>query len=127
MGSRQTFENVKLLIHVPLRCPDFHSARDLADIIPHPSEDARQSFSDTIRMNQHERICFLFECCDEAPDSLWKSFLLDFIACNGRVPMIPNVSFILTSLPNVSLALNIHLKRKVINQGIWITRKLYQK
>ena len=118
-AAGRLFQDIKLLIHVSLSDPLIRSAKELADIIPHYDHEMRRDVVHAIAKNHHEHICFLFEGCDEAPDSLWNSFLGHFIKGTGGRSVIPSASFILTSRPSNAVTLNLSniFTRKIIIKG----------
>ena len=111
--------NVKLLILVPLCDLTLHSSSKLADLIPHPDKKMRAKVANAIANNLGQGVCFLLEGCDEAPPSLWKSFLYRFVAGSGSRSMVPNAHFILLSRPSASIQLtnNLSLTGKVLIKG----------
>jgi hypothetical protein len=98
-AAGRLFENIKLLIHVSLNDRVFQSASELADLIPHPSKEVRTSVAKAIAEKRGKGICFLLEGCDEAPLSLWQSFLYRFVAGTSGRSMLPDAHIILTSRP----------------------------
>jgi hypothetical protein len=98
-AAGRLFEDIKLLLHVSLNDRVVHSATELADLIPHPSKEVRESVTKAIAEKQGKSICFLLEGCDEAPPSLWQSFLSRFIAGTGGRSMLTYAHIILTSRP----------------------------
>ena len=113
----QLFEHFKLLIHVDLSNPSIHSATRLSDLIPYPSEKMRTNIAEAIVDNHGKGVCFWFDGCDEAPPSLWRSFLNRFISGSGGRAMLPNADIILTSRPGTPLNLTAALTGKVIIKG----------
>jgi hypothetical protein len=111
------FKDVKLLIHVSLSDPTLHSISKLADLIPHHSEEMRESVAAAITDKRGKGVCFLLEGCDEAPPSLWESFLYRFIAGKGGRAMVPNAHIILTSRPGIPIRLASCLTGKVLIRG----------
>ena len=98
-AAGRLFEDIKLLVHVSLNDREFHSASELADLIPHLSEEVRTSVAKAIAEKRGKGICFLLEGCDEAPPLLWQSFLSRFIEGTGGRSMLPDAHIILTSRP----------------------------
>ena len=111
------FKDIKLLIHVSLSDATLHSAVKLADLIPHPSEDLRSSVAKAIADKRGKGIGFLLEGCDEAPQSLWQSFLFRFVAGTGGRSMLPDAHIILTSRPGIPIQIAKCLTGKVIMRG----------
>ena len=116
-AAGRLFKDIKLLIHVSLSDPNLHSMSKLADLIPHHSEEMRGNVSDAIADKRGKGVCFLLEGCDEAPQSLWDSFLHRFIAGKGGRAMVPNAHIILTSRPGISVRLTSCLTGKVLIRG----------
>ena len=116
-AAGRLFKDIKLLIHVSLSDPNLHTVSKLADLIPHPSEEMRGNVANAIADKLGKGICFLLEGCDEAPQSLWGSFLDRFIAGKGGRAMVPNAHIILTSRPGISVLLASCLTGKVLLRG----------
>ena len=116
-AAGRLFKDIKLLIHVSLSDPNLHSMSKLADLIPHHSEEIRGNVADAIADKRGKGVCFLLEGCDEAPQSLWESFLHRFIAGKGGRAMVPNAHIILTSRPGISVRLTSCLTGKVLIKG----------
>ena len=119
-AAGRLFKDIKLLIHVSLSDPNLHSISKLADLIPHHSEEMRESVANAIADDKRGKgVCFLLEGCDEVPQSLWElqSFLYRFIAGKGGRAMVPNAHIILTSRPGISVRLVGYLTGKVLIRG----------
>ena len=118
-AAGKLFKDIKLLIHVPLSDPVIHSATKLADLIPHSSEIMRANIAEAITFDTGKGTCFWLEGCDEAPLSLWKSFLYRFVAGTGVRSMLPDAHIILTSRPGFRAIneMNNILTGKVIIRG----------
>ena len=116
-AAGRLFEDVKLLVHVSLSDPMLHSASKLADLIPHPSEEMRTNVAKAIAEKRGKGVCFLLEGFDEAPQSLWQSFLFRFIAGTGGRSMLPDAHIILTSRPGIPIQLAVCLTGKVVIRG----------
>ena len=105
-AASRLFPEVNLLIHISLKDPAFHSAKCLADIIPHPSSEMREAVARAIA-NQHGKgICFLFDSWDEVPCHCLElnPYLHCFIAgTSGK--MVPRCSIVVTSRPVGALPL----------------------
>ena len=119
------FKDIKLLIHVSLNDATLHTASKLADLIPHPSEDLRASIAKAVADKRGKGICFLLEGCDEAPQSLWQSFLSRFVAGTGGRSMLPDAHIILTSRPGIPIQVAESLSGKVIMRGFNLLDYLY--
>ena len=111
------FEDINLLIHISLGDPSIHSATKLTDLIPYPSEKMRTDIAEAIGKNYGKGVCFWFDGCDEAPPSLWGSFLNRFISGSVGRAMLPNAHIVLTSRPGTPLNLTAALTGKVIING----------
>ena len=96
-AAGRLFTDVNLLIHISLKDPTFHSAKCLADIIPHPSSEMREAVARAIANQRGKGVCFLFDSWDEVPhDCLQDSYLIRFIAgSSGK--MLPRCSIVVTS------------------------------
>ena len=116
-AAGRLFKDVSLLIHISLGEPDIHSATKLADLIPHSSEEMRTNVAKVISERRGKGVCFLFEGCDEAPPSLWQSFLYRFVAGTGGRSMVPHAHIILTSRPGIPIQLLNRLTGRVVMQG----------
>ena len=116
-AAGRLFKDIKLLIHVSLSDPMLHSMSKLSDLIPHPSEEMRENVAGAIADKRGKGVCFLLEGCDEAPQSLWESFLYRFIAGKGGRAMVPNAYLILTSRPGISVRLTSCLTGKILIRG----------
>ena len=110
------FQEFRLLIHIPFSESEFHSACKLADLIPHPDEQMRVSVAKVITDVRGKGVCFLLDACDEAPETLRRSFLDSFISGKGR-SMLPNVSIILASRSGVLDNYKAFLSGKVTVKG----------
>ena len=116
---KRLFEHFKLLIHVDLSDPSIHSATKLSDLIPYPIEKMRTNIAEGIVGKYGKSVCFWFGGCDEAPPSLWGSFLNRFISGSGGRAMLPNAHIVLTSRSETPLNLHVTaaLTGKVIING----------
>lgn len=73
-------QHFQLFIYLSLNDPDIASAKCLADIIPHPDGDMRSKVAKAIQKINGKNICFFFDACDEAPETLWTGVLSNFIS-----------------------------------------------
>ena len=110
------FQEVKVLIHVSFSESEFQSACKLADLIPYPDEHMRDNVARAITDVHGKGVCFLLDACDEAPHSLWKSFLGNFVTGKGR-NMLPHVSLVLASRSGVVNNYEDSLSGKVVIKG----------
>ena len=117
-AADKLFSNINLLIHISLSHPDIQAAKTLADLIPHPSSEIRQSVADMIGKQNGKHTCFILDACDEAPPSMRQreSFLDQFLAGRGRLKLT-HVTIILFSRPGLPLAYNQYLTGKVQLKG----------
>ena len=95
------FQDVRLIIHISLSDIGIHSARKLADLIPHPSKEVRGSVAKAIADARGKGVCFLLDACDEAKQLTQSSFFFQFIAGTDRRSMLPFATLLLTSRPGV--------------------------
>ena len=103
-AAGELFPNINLLIHISLKDPTFHSAKCLADIIPHPSSEMREAVARAIADQHGKGICFLCDSWDEVPHGLTPPYLYRFIAgTSGK--MLPRCSIVVTSRPVATLPL----------------------
>ena len=117
-AAGELFKEIKLLIHVSLSDPDYQSAKTLADLIPHPTENFRNQIAAAITEANGDKVCFLFDAFDEAPPSSLhqQSFLYRFIAGKGRT-VLPNVNIIIITRPGIPLEYYQCLSGKVDIKG----------
>ena len=101
-AAGRLFKDVRVLIHISFSDISIHSATKLADLIPHPSEDTREAVARVIAEVRGKGVCFLLDACDEAPLSLRRSFLFQFISGTERKAMTPYANILLTSRPGPS-------------------------
>ena len=95
------FQDVRLIIHISLSDIGIHSARKLADLIPHPSKEVRGSIAKAITDARGKGVCFLLDACDEAKQLSRSSFFFQFIAGTDRRSMLPFATLLLTSRPGI--------------------------
>ena len=107
------YQEVKVLIHVSFSDSELQSACKLADLIPYPDEQLRNEVARAIINERGKGVCFLLDACDEAPRSLWQSFLNSFIDGTGR-NMLPNLTLVLASRSGV---VNKSLTGRVVVKG----------
>ena len=110
------YQEVKVLIHASFSESEFQSACKLADLVPHPDEQMRDEVARAITDIRGQGVCFLLDACDEAPRSLWTSFLGNFIAGKGR-HMLPSLSIVLASRSGVVDNYKESLTGKVVIKG----------
>ena len=114
------FQHMKLIILVSVSDPSFHSAKELADLIPHSVKDRRQAVADAVANIQGEGVCFLFDGCDEAPQLFTRgNFLYHFIAGTSRRSTLSKVTILLTSRPGPAISFELLncVKEKVVVKG----------
>ena len=105
-AAGRLFPEVNLLVHISLKDPTFHSAKCLADIIPHPSSEMREAVARAIANQCGKGVCFLFDSWDEVPHRYQQvnTYLYCFIAgTSGK--MLPRCSIVVTSRPVGALPL----------------------
>ena len=113
-------QHMKLIILVSVSDPSFHSAKELADLIPHSVKDRRQAVADAVANIQGEGVCFLFDGCDEAPQLFTRgNFLYHFIAGTSRRSTLSKVTILLTSRPGPAISFELLncVKEKVVVKG----------
>ena len=117
-AAGKLFQNISLLIHISLSHPDIQAAKNLADLIPHPSSEIRQSVADMIGNRNGKHTCFILDACDEAPPSMRQreSILDQFLAGRGRLKLT-HVTILLFSRPGQLLDNNQYLTGKVQLKG----------
>ena len=98
-GSR-LFPNINLLIRLSLDDPSLHSARSLADLIPHESSEMREVVANNVARLSGKGVCFLLDAWDEAPPSVQRkgSYVHRFIS-GDSAKALPHCSIITTSRP----------------------------
>lgn len=102
------FPDLKLIILHSLGDETIHTAKSLADLIPHPAQKMRESVAEAVASIQGEGICFLFDACDEAPQLFARgTFLSQFIAGTKRNSMSRKVTILLVSRPGQVIPYNI--------------------
>jgi hypothetical protein len=95
------YQDMRLIIHISLSDIGIQSARELADLIPHPIKEMRESVAEVIADAHGRGICFLLDACDEAKQFSRSSFLFQFIAGTDGRSMLPFATLLLTSRPGV--------------------------
>ena len=114
------FQHMKLIIHVSVSDPSLHSAKELADLIPHSVRDRRQAVADAVANIQGEGVCFLFDGCDEAPQLFTRgNFLYHFITGTSRRFTLSKVTILLTSRPSPAISFELLncVKEKIVVKG----------
>ena len=96
------FQDFKLLIYIPLSNNHLFSATNLADLVPHTSEEMREAVARAIADARGKGICFLLDACDEAKQFSRSSFLFQFITGKDGRSMLPFATLLLTSRPGIS-------------------------
>lgn len=100
-AASNIFQDVRLIIHISLSDNGIHSARKLADLIPHPSKEMRDGVAKAVADARGKGICFLLDACDEAKQLSRGSFLFQFIAGIDGRSMLPFATLLLTSCPGI--------------------------
>ena len=117
-AAGRLFKHIKLLFFVSLSDQAFHNATKLADLIPHPSQEIRDSVARAITETHGNEICFLFEACDEVPRMFRAgSFLSRFMIGNAGKSMVPSASILLTSRPGIPIHISQCLTGKIVIEG----------
>ena len=65
-AAGRLFPEVNLLIHLSLEDPSLHTAKSLADLIPHESSEMREAVANEIARLSGKGVCFLVDAWDEA-------------------------------------------------------------
>ena len=117
-AAGRLFQQFDLLIHLSLDDPALHSAKTLADLIPHESSDMREAVAKEIAERSGRGVCFLFDAWDEAPPSLqqMKAFIYQLISGNPA-KTLPHCSIIVTSRPVAAGSLYSVLTARVVING----------
>ena len=68
-AAGRLFPKVNLLIFLSLEDPSLHSAKSLADLIPHESSKMREDVANEIARLSGKSVCFLVDAWDKAPSS----------------------------------------------------------
>ena len=116
-AAGRLFTNTVLLIYVSLSDPSIHNAKNIDDLIPHPSKEMRIAITRAIADRRGKGVCFLLEGCDEVPPKFWNSFLYRFIAGTGGRSVLPNVTIIMTARPGLPIDIHKCLTGKVCIKG----------
>ena len=99
-GAGRLFPNINLLIHLSLDDPSLHSAKSLADLIPHESSKMREAVANEIARLSGKSVCFLVDAWDEAPSSVQRKGSYVFrLMSGGSAKALPHCSIIITSRP----------------------------
>ena len=114
-AAGRLFPEVHLLIYLSLEDPSLHSAKSLADFIPHESSKMREDVANEIARLSGKGVCFLVDAWDEAPYSVQRkgSYVYRFIS--GR--SLPHCSIIITSRPVAAGSLYPLLTARVVVDG----------
>ena len=96
-AAGRLFPNVNLLIRLSLDDHSLHSAKSLADLIPHESSKMREDVANEIARLSGKGVFFLVDAWDEAPSSVQRkgSYVYRFISGSS----LPHCSIIITSRP----------------------------
>ena len=94
-AAGRLFPNVNLLIRLSLDDPSLHSAKSLADLIPHESSKMREDVANEIARLSGKGVCFLVDAWDEAPSSVQRkgSYVHRFISGSS----LSHCSIVITS------------------------------
>ena len=96
-AAGRLFPNINLLICLSLDDPSLHSAKSLADLIPHESSEMREAVANEIASLSGKGVCFQIDAWDEAPSSVQQkgSYVFRFISRSS----LPHCSILITSRP----------------------------
>ena len=114
-AAGRLFPEVNLLICLSLEDPSLHSAKSLADLIPHESSKMREDVANEIARLLGKGVCFLIDAWDEAPSSVQRmgSYVYKFISGSS----LPHCSIITTSRPVAAGSLYPLLTARVVVGG----------
>jgi len=96
-AAGRLFPEFNLLIHLSLHDPFLHSAKSLADLIPHNSGEMREVVANEIARLSGRGVCFVVDAWNEAPPSVQQkgSYVYKFMSGSS----LPHCSIIITSRP----------------------------
>ena len=119
-AAGRLFPNVNLLIRLLLDDPSLHSAKSLADLIPHESSEMREAVANEIARLSGKSVCFLVDAWDEAPSSVQRkgSYVHRFISRSS----LPHCTIIITSRPIAAGLLYPLLTARVVIGGFDMDR-----
>ena len=117
-AAGRLFQQFDLLIYLSLDDPALHSAKTLADLIPHESSDTREAVAKEIAERSGEGVCFLFDAWDEAPPSVQQkqAYVYRFIS-GVSAKTLPHCSIIVTSRPIAAGLLHSVVSARVVING----------
>ena len=99
-AAGRLFQQFELLIYLSLDDPALHSAKTLADLIPHESSDTREAVAKEIAERSGKGVCFLFDAWDEAPPSVQQKKAYVYQLISGiSAKALPHCSIVVTSRP----------------------------
>ena len=96
-AAGRLFPEVNLLIHLSLDDPFLHSAKSLADLIPHESSEMRGAVANEIARLSGKGVCFLLDAWDEALPSVQQKGSYVHRSISGS--SLPHSSIIIASRP----------------------------
>ena len=96
-AAGRLFPEVNILICLSLDDPSLHSAKSLADLIPHESSEMREAVANEIARLSSKGVCFLIDAWDEAPSSVQRkgSYVHRLISGSS----LPHCNILITSRP----------------------------
>ena len=114
-AAGRLFPEVNLLICLSLEDPSLHSAKSLADLIPHENSEMREAVANKIARLSGKGVCFLVDAWDEAPSSVQRkgSYVYRFISGSS----LPHCSIVITSRPIAAGSLYPLLTARVVVGG----------
>ena len=119
-AEKQLLQWFKLLIHIQLNAPELQSAKGLVDLVAYDDENVRREVASAIYDCKGRSVCLLLDGLDEASPTLLNTIfdLLD-IHSGKQATMVPYLSFILTTRPNLSNAMKLKsiLRSKITIEG----------
>jgi len=117
-AAGRLFQQFDLLIYLSLDDPTLHSAKTLADFIPHESSDTREGVAKEIAERSGEGVCFLFDAWDEAPPSVQQKKAYVYQLISGiSAKTLPHCSIVVTSRPIAAGSLHSVVTARVVING----------
>ena len=94
----ELYPDIKLLISVNVRDPEYHTAKTLTDVIPCPTKEMKQAVVDHIRKKMGEGVCFIWDGWDEVPYKYQRrSYLYNLLVGRTLGESLPRAKFLVTS------------------------------
>ena len=114
-AAGRLFQQFDLLIYLSLDDPALHSAKTLADLIPHESSDTREAVAKELAEQSGRGVCFLFDAWDEAPRSVQQYVYQLISGISARA--LPHCSIVVTSRPIAAGSLHSVVTARVVING----------